>query len=304
VDLPERDYTTGVNPPGEIPKGGHVTWSAGGNGTFLEIDWAPSGSGVDLSGWSNLTLRVDRARDPARNTDTSTQFNVQLVASNGALSAAQSIGTAVTLSGPVGSNDEDFAIYHSMLQTAMLPMSGFTGINLASVKGVRFLFNQSTSGAIYVADIAANVPMPWSEWSNSGAGPSFAAGAAPGTSSTTPNAPVQPSAQRVAPVTPTVVSGNHISGVRSVGAPGDTVEIDLATTTRFRVRNAPLRMAVGGVATVRKRFTSTDGTRVTFRLRRAEFDRIPDGERVHVFYDDGSSPPVWDFGPLRKSALK
>lgn len=304
VQIPEHD---------ETHRGGLIRWSTGGSGTFVQIHWAPSGSGINLEGLQHLSLRVGRALD-ALNVDATTRFTVRLVGSSGALSSAQNIDTDLSLRGPVGSadlgaNNQPELLYHSMLQTVELPLSGFTGVALSQVRGVRLVFNQTTSGAVYVADIAANAHLTADLWFGGGVGPAETQGAtaaAPRTSAVAPRSAPAVSAPKPWPPTraPTITAGNSVRQLLRKGTNGELVEVVLSTTTKIPFRDAALHLAVGDVVTALARFGSADRGSVRFTLRREDFDHVADGAPIRLYFGDGASGPIWGFGSLDKSTLR
>jgi hypothetical protein len=133
-------------------RGGSIAWESGGSSTYFQTNFAPSGSGISLVGYETLDLRLDRARDPDLNpSENSTNFTVQLVNGQDVLSAPQQIATYLDLIGPVGGPGG----YHSMLQTARIPLSSFAPTTLSSIRGVRLTFDQTDAGSVYVANIRA-----------------------------------------------------------------------------------------------------------------------------------------------------
>ena len=42
---------------------------------------------------------------------------------------------------------------HSTLQTARIPLADFTNVDLTRIRGVRFTFNDTATGSIYLANI-------------------------------------------------------------------------------------------------------------------------------------------------------
>jgi hypothetical protein len=78
-NLPEHDG---------VLRGADISWT--GSGAFFQTNFANSGSGLNLSSYATLDLRVERADDPSLNTESITYFAVQLVNANNTLSSTRS----------------------------------------------------------------------------------------------------------------------------------------------------------------------------------------------------------------------
>lgn len=129
-----------------------LTWTSASSSNYFQANFAASGSGVNLSAYETLDLRVDRSK--TGNLSTATSFKVSLVSANGTQSSTVDIGSYLTLDGPKSRGDQ------CILPTARIPLSAFTGISLSSIRGVRLTFSTSTKGSIIVANIRASRPVP------------------------------------------------------------------------------------------------------------------------------------------------
>jgi hypothetical protein len=89
-----------------------------------------------------------------------TTFSIQLVLANG-LSNAVSLCKYTDLRGPVSgvscANPTGPCIDdphpHALLQTVRIPLGDFGSVDLTDVRGVRFSFNNTSSGSINLANI-------------------------------------------------------------------------------------------------------------------------------------------------------
>lgn len=145
------DHTTIVEHDSAL-RAGSITWDAGGANTYFQTNFTRSGLGLSLLAYESLDLRVDRAFDTTRNpSGNPTDFTVQLVSAQNVLSAPQRIASYLSLVGPVGGPGG----YHSMLQTARIPLGSFAPTTLNAVRGVRLTFDRTGSGAIYLANMRA-----------------------------------------------------------------------------------------------------------------------------------------------------
>ncbi len=133
---------------------GLVTWDGASCGTILQTNWKNPNTGDNISGYQTLDFRVSRANDPL-NSSASTNFQIQLIAANGSpTGAGVSLNKYISLTGPVGTQDlAPGDGLHPILQTVRIPLTDFKDANLTQVRGVRFIFSDTGSGAIYLANL-------------------------------------------------------------------------------------------------------------------------------------------------------
>jgi len=143
---------------------GLVNWLAAGPNTFYQDNWAPPDEGLDVSSFQNLDFRVSRQPnvvDNPPNPAGRTTFSIQLVLANG-LSNAVSLCKYIDLRGPVGytrcvAQPSGPCVFqagsHFILQTVRIPLGDFGNVDLTKVRGVRFSFNNTSSGSINLANI-------------------------------------------------------------------------------------------------------------------------------------------------------
>ncbi|MGI8732140.1 MAG: hypothetical protein ACR2LM_02430 [Pyrinomonadaceae bacterium] len=166
--IPEHDYVTnpwqcygGSNPPpcptpspiAQALRVGNITWETASCSNYFQVNWASAGENV--TGYNTLDFRVSRQIDTTRNSSEFTNFQIQFIAAIGSpTGAALSLNQYLNLAGPVGLDDgTPDGFLHPILQTVRIPLSDFTGANLSSVRGVRFVFSDTPTGAIYLANI-------------------------------------------------------------------------------------------------------------------------------------------------------
>jgi hypothetical protein len=271
-------------------RGADITWSVSGG--FFQTNFTDVGSGLNLSGRTTLDLRVDRADDPSLNTQPFTEFTAYLVNANDTLSAGYPIGWEPTLTGPaIGAGGA-----HSTLQTARIPLSVFSGANLASIRAVRLVFDRTPSGHIYVANIRA---------SNSAlvAGSALVAEATPGIPASAPVAPsdVTPGTG-VRRTVQVVTTGNRVVSMRPT-PDGAWVQIEVVTGgTKFSPRDARLELQMGGAKSLLSGSPNGDLSRVIFTMDRKAFDAVANGATMTARYVP-TSDIEWSFGALDKSLL-
>src|SRR5205823_7461039 len=87
-----------------------------------------------------------------------TNFSVRLALADGTLSEPVQLAAYTDLAGPVGSliffggGSVGRTLLHPILQTVRIPLSDL-GAPLTRVRGVRFTFDGTPTGAIYMSDI-------------------------------------------------------------------------------------------------------------------------------------------------------
>jgi hypothetical protein len=151
-DVPNHD------PALTLLKGALINWSASTNEKYFQSNWSTDGTGINISGYQTLDFRVSR-QNHASNPAAPTTFSIQLVMSNGSLSSAVELCRYFELLGPVGTLGSvggslgEYGNRHPLLPTVRIPLSDFNGADLSQVRGVRFIFNGTPTGAIFLANI-------------------------------------------------------------------------------------------------------------------------------------------------------
>src|SRR5215207_3616648 len=113
----------------------------------------------DVSGFRWLTFRVSVNFADTRNPSGIGQnFSVVLTDGAGAVSTVTVNSYSDVLFYPPGSVGP---VPKVLLNTARIPVTAFSGVNLADIRSVQFNFNQSPSGALLISDVAfASPPAP------------------------------------------------------------------------------------------------------------------------------------------------
>lgn len=137
-----------------------IRWDQPGTDKMFEVGWAGSGGSVNLSTYQTLDFRISREDNSLLNLPVPTNFSIRLVRADGSLSNPVSLCKyEPNLRGPVGGYDLNAnatlvrEARHPLLETVRIPLSDFTGVSLTQVKGVRFVFDGSATGAIYLTNI-------------------------------------------------------------------------------------------------------------------------------------------------------
>ena len=270
-----------------------IDWTGNGVGLF-QTDVAAAGSGRAITGYQTLEFRVSRrcgddcGRPNRLNRQAPTDFTVQLVRPNGALSSPVRLASYLELVGPVGAAFDEFGEYvelHPILQTARIPLSAFGVPENALIRGVRFTFDASPTGAIYLANIRL------SERSARVAAPNVLAAQEAMAMSVEAEAPAPEVTAQAAPTTP---MGARIVGIRRGGAMaaaaeatarsvGSAIEIEIAADRALPVTNALPVITIGEHRVQLSRYLG-DGVAngIVFTVDAATFAALPDGAPIEL----------------------
>lgn len=279
------------------PLAASITWNAAGRRRLFQTNWAPPGSGRDIVGYRTLEFRIARwcdefceSPDPLNSTPT-TDLSVQLVRPDGSLSAAVRLADHLALRGPVGYGDRFFAVLHPIPATARVPLDAF-GPGVTSIRGVRFTFDRTPTGAVYLANIRL-----------SKRGLETASARAVDVAATTDSADTASRRATVAtPVRASIAAIRRVdsadAGARAVGG---AVEIEVAADGPLPVTDALPTLRVGSRQFRLSRYPRGRVDRVTFTLGGDEFAKLEEGAPAELRL--GASRR-FDLGRLDKSALR
>lgn len=237
-----------------------LSWSSSGG--FLQVNAAKSGHSIDASAFPALEFRValrcsgnlcSLPSDPAGDVD----FSVALADADNTLSTAVVLKDVARVYRPVGVGGETNTIF----QTVRVPLSAFTGVDAADVRGVHFTFDRTNAAAIYLADV---------RFSHAPAGPG-------GLPDTLPRG---------------FGAGNAVTATHSgtVATRPQLSEIELTSPHAFPIGDAMPVLTVGGHSFRFSRFTR-DG-HLVFRLTPQEFSTA----HGDVSLRDGAG--TWTFGRI------
>ena len=294
----------------------NVSWPlmgmAGDAKTYFETDWTPNNKpGKDIRAYKTLDIRVSRERS-AVNPAGPSDFSIVLVGANGVTTRSVKLSTYIDpnfaglagnesdLTGPVGTSIE----LHPILQTVRIPLTGFGNFAFIGpqVQGVRLIFDQTPTGAIYVTNIrlstqigggAANyppIPPPIPE-------PSV---------SSRPLVQAQTTAAVPVAHPASIVSITQVGNAPELGgAAGYRILVE-SKSGAFPLRNERLVMIVGdGTAppladpqVFTKGYDPLVAGQKVFTLTTSQFQSLSKGKRVIVQFGEGLKPEYWDCGVL------
>ncbi len=277
---------------GAIQRAAVTWWDHAGPDVYFQPNWTAAGSGRDTNIYQTLELRVDRA-DNALNPPGPTDFSIALGLDDGTLSTPVLLSSYADLRGPVGGIPGG---KHLVLQTVRILLSdfGLSSTDRARVRGVRFTFNQTTSGVLFFANVRISTR-----------------GGAGAVNFSSPNAAGLLNVnESVSPIRSVVYepwnSGNRIAvrnvaDARGLGQRVGGVEIIVSSDEPFPVRDELVVLDIGGQQFTISRYPQEGQSTnmLIFTLTEAEYNDLPSGSLVRVQY--GNDAEVrWEFGPLIK----
>jgi|GEM_PF-538227 len=270
-----------------------VRWQSAGPSTYLQTNFTQAGLGLSLGAYDLLDFRVGRAQDPL-NIEASTRFRVQLVNPDGSLSRGVSVaGYTDGIVGPVGG---PYGNYHQMLSTIRIPLRDFENANPNAVRGVRFTFDETPTGVIYLANVRATR-------STLQSGSSLAVSPKAKADMTAPvvtTSPVTPGTRAVS-LSRKITSGNQVVSMTALASLGK-IELTVSSTTPFLPRDSLLVIDIGAQRGVLGYHPAGDLRRAVFMIDRTAFDAAASGDRLVVHYERGGGD-TWEFGSLDKRRL-
>jgi hypothetical protein len=269
-----------------------IRWTAGDQSTYFQINFANPGGGLDLSGYQLLDFRAGRQKDQLNVAD-STSLAVTLVHADNSLSATVNIADyGSVLLGPVGGSG-----YHQMLVTVRIPLAAFGSANLSAIRGVRFAFPTTPTGAIYLANVRATRSTLVGSTVGSDV---FSLRAASNQVQLSASDAIVNGARPQA-LARKITSGNRIASIRTASN-RDAVEFRVVSSTAFTPRGDLLVLQIGDRQIVSSGHPEGSLKQAVFVLDRASFDTLRNGDNVTVQYAHGKGD-VWELGVLDKALL-
>lgn len=251
--------------------------------------------------------------DPLNTEHATTDFSVAIAGANGVFTKSLPISKYLLespLSGPVGVHVGKniytgvSTVLHAIPQTVSIPLSDFEALGAVErqTRGVRFIFDRTMTGAIYLANVRfINTLTPVQPSSSE----MSVAETEPGP--TQISQPAEPPAQPRTLVsdqivrTATVVSIHELSSsTELLGEPG--VEIDFTSDTMFPVRDEQATLHAGAQSFQLSGHRNGDLHTIFFILSMSEFAALPNGVHLVISYGNAGGDS-WDAGTLDKSAI-
>lgn len=281
-----------------------LTWSAAGPTTTFDATWANPGVGTNLSADLSLDFRVSRDASALNVRDVPTDFAIQLITSTGTLSTPVRLGTYVTLAGPTGTLFSGIGgvptnYYHRALRTVRIPLCDFGGVSLTAIRGVRFTFDATPTGAIYLANIRRKV------------GGAASCVPTPSGAKAEPEVEVLESEPGAAAAGEVVIAdGNDLVAVERVSwaepALGRGLRVIVRSERGFPVTQELAALDLGGVLVTDSFYPEpTDLRTLAFRVSETQLRDLRGAVPVSVRYGtEGASPLRFALGELDTATLR
>lgn len=280
---------SGIANHSSVQRVAQVTWTGAGATTFFQ---STRSANLDASGASTLDFRIARqcgdpfCTKPDSGFNTETNFSVRLVDGDGDISSPQRLANYVSLTGPVGGLVTFVGSSpHPILQTVRIPLSAFSGVDLAKLRGVRFVFDDTRRDEIFIGNIRLATQ------TGNGLNAAPIAGEL-----VSDDSPIDLGISNKDDV-------NQIKSMRLVQTQ-TAVDIELTSNREFVPQGELLVLVIGDREFQVSQYTSNGDTNtIIFTLTAAEFERLSAGSRVSVQYGTGVKSNAWSFGRLDKNIL-
>lgn len=261
---------------GHIQRAAFIEWEKASLDTFFEAVMAPESHGRNLTDFSTLDFRIAR-KESRLNDSSTTNFTIVLVDAYNRWSNKVEVNKYSVINGPGN--------YIPILKTVRIPLTEFKGIDLTKIHGVRFIFNKTKTGTIYLTNIRIHKQR--------------GVGVTENTIWSQPS--ISDATATVTNVIPTFVPANvntikRINIVHNRLASENVVEVHVASQVPFPVMNRLPILKIANKEFKLSRYADTGRlNELIFTLPLAEYQTLPrDGD---VSVSDGK---IWQFGTLSK----
>ena len=255
-----------------------ISWTAPG-GSF-QPNWAPPGLGQNISQFKTLDFRVSRqctppsgtscpAPSPLNPTEPSS-FSVRLVAGDGSMSDPVDVDNYTDLRGPVGTSVINL---HPILQTVRIPLEDFRGVDLSRIRGIRFTFDGTATGAIYLSDIRIS------------------------SLSQKASSAIQLTSIAEPPLQEPPATMDDVNVIKSVSVVQSTVEIEVESNREFTVHDEVFVMRIGDRESALSRYPESGETHTLIFTFPSQILELV-GQPMTVQFGTTASSQDWSFGPL------
>jgi hypothetical protein len=259
--------------PWHMQRGAAITWQSASPSTFFETVWAAAGKGRDIQNYATLDIRIARQDNDSLNKDSTTDFSVALEDATGRFSSSIPVSKYAVINGPANPN--------RVLKSVRIPVAAFSGVDLKKIHGLRFTFDKTDSGAIYLANIRLH--------RHAGIGSDLPTG--------TPdmqnrNISLKTAAQNVMSIVPENLNSIHVA--HGFGRDISKVEIRMASHVPFTVMDSLPVLKIGDKEFRLSRYSDTRYLKeLTFTLTADEYAHVMKNAEVTV-----RNGKIWKFKSL------
>jgi hypothetical protein len=265
------------------PNRAKIEWDArsGTPPRYFQVNWAPENLGYDVSMLDSVDFRVGR-QPSYTGVTTPTDFSIALADSGNQLSEKLPISRYAQVLGPANEVD--------LFQTIRIPMKDFKVPAGSGVRGVRFLFDRSDRGALFLANVhfSGYYPSPR-------------------------RLPIEPGTLEIPDVAeelrikkPKIFQAEVLTlqkAQRLDGTP--TVEITFASLEKFKPEAALPVLVIDGKQFLVSRYDGSGSTsHITFSLPADDFAALPARAEMQVQYGRRHPKKIWQLPAFHKEALK
>ncbi|GGI76606.1 hypothetical protein [Legionella impletisoli] len=267
-----------------------IQWERVMNTPYFESVWSAIGQGKDISSFMTLDFRVMRS-DSILNRANETDLSIHLVDADEKISTPVKLSEFSILNGP-GSYDDEYQ-FNPLFRTVRIPLSQFQGVDLRKIHSVRFSFDQTESGAIYLTTIRFNKDY----------GPGF---------DTTKEMPhripsfhksandARVSHSLIVPEKLNQIKVVQLNQPKQAHTNEEFVEIHLESQEKFIVSDALPILRIGKMEFMLSRYSdSGDQHKLIFTIPKEQYEQFSGLESVVV-----SNGKTWHFGKLIKADVK
>ncbi|MBL7714311.1 MAG: hypothetical protein JNL01_02520 [Bdellovibrionales bacterium] len=263
---------------------GRISWTSASDQNFHEIRLADTGKTFDLSPYSTIDFRV--ASETTKATDpTGMGFTVHLVDAAGNLSDGIDSKSLIWI-GPMSHG----STLH--FQTVRIPVAYFRNVLSSQVQAIRFVFNQTASGSLAIANLRAS-----KSWGLGSTGPQIGL--------VVPESMLPPGLRGEGMAMHGVVSNTKPqkrkvrvfnADVLDVNENGSLVEVEVESEEAFPVSGSLPTLTVGTKTFHGGEFTDMKTLKsMKFQIPATDYEELQ-GSKMRIRF--GNSPKEWDAGWL------
>jgi len=174
------------------------------------------------------------------------------------------------LRGPVGTSVINL---HPILQTVRIPLEDFRGVDLSRIRGIRFTFDGTATGAIYLSDIRIS------------------------SLSQKASSAIQLTSIAEPPAQEPPATMDDVNVIKSVSVVQSTVEIEVESNREFTVHDEVFVMRIGDRESALSRYPESGETHTLIFTFPSQILELV-GQPVTVQFGTIPSSQDWSFGPL------
>lgn len=260
-----------------------ISWQKAGPNIFFEAVFAGVGQGKNALDAVTLDFRIAREKNKLNQEDI-TDFGIKLDDADGQFSNEIVVSDYALLNGPGNGN--------LVFKTVRIPLSAFTGVNMSRLRGIRFVFDKTSTGFIHLANVRLHHDLGLGSDVTDAARAAYSRYKAVSLQKVNPHIPVEYVAEQQ----------NEIRDIKMIQVKNAALakqkhyEIRLGSKEAFPVMNSMLVLKIGDQEFKNSRYSDMLHLQeITFMLSEAEYQRLSKTAEITV-----KAGKVWKFGTLAK----